>query len=402
MVETRSLKFRRTVNAPPAEVYRAFTNATAWREWLCDASQADPRKGGRLYLWWNSGYYAYGEYVAVTPGKKIAFTWRGRGEPDATRVQISLAEKNGSTTVTLTHAGIGSGKKWASAAQEFQSEWEASLENLQSVLETGQDLRIVRRPLLGVTPGDFNAEMAAKLGVPVTEGARLDDVAEGRGAKAAGLCKDDVIVRLAGKKITGWAAFTSAMQPHRAGQQVAVTFYRGAEKKTTTVELSSRPLPETPPTAEAFAETARKMYADMDAELAGCLEGVSEAEASHQPAPGEWSAKETLAHLIIGERETHAWITDLIVGDERWSDANPTNVPVRIAAATAVFSTLPSLVEELKRHEAETAAMLAALPPEFIAHKGSYWRLAHNLLQAPDHFGIHIGQIRAAIQAARK
>jgi uncharacterized protein YndB with AHSA1/START domain len=398
----KTFKFRRTVSAPPAEVHRAFTNATALREWLCDSAQADPRKGGRLYLWWNSGYYTSGEYVAVVPGKKIAFTWRGRGEPDATRVQVSLAAKNGGTVVTLTHGGIGSGKKWTSTAKEFQSEWEAGLENLQSVLETGQDLRVVRRPLLGVSLGEFNAEMAAKLGVPVTEGVRLDDVLEGRGARAAGLRKDDVIVRLGGKKVTSWATFTSAMQPRHAGDKVAMVFYRGAEKKAVTVELSRRPLPETPPTAEAFAEATRKMYAGMDAELARCLEGVSEAEASHQPAPGEWSAKETLAHLVINERELHVWMTDLIVSDERWSDANPTNVPARLAAATAVFPTLPALVEELKRHEAETVAMLAALPPEFMAHKGSYWRLAHIILQAPDHSQTHIGQIRAAIAAARK
>jgi len=397
-----TLKFRRMVNAPPGEVYRAFTNATALREWLCDAAQADPRKGGRLYLWWNSGYYTSGEYIAALPGKKISFTWRGRGEPDATRVQVSLAEKNGGTAVTLAHGGIGSGKKWAGVAREFQRDWESKLENLQSVLETGQDLRIVRRPLLGVSLGEFNAEMAAKLGVPVTEGARLDDVLEGRGAHAAGLRKDDVIVRLGGKKVINWATFTSVVQPHHAGDRVAVVFYRGAEKKTVTLELSRRPLPDTPPTAQAFAEAARKMYAGFDAELAACLEGVSEVEAVHQPAPGEWSVKETLAHLVLNEREIHAWITDLIVGDERWSDANPTNVPARLGAATAVFSTLPALVEELECHEAETVAMLAALPSEFMAHRGSYWRLAHIILQSPDHFQSHIGQIRAAIAAARK
>jgi uncharacterized protein YndB with AHSA1/START domain len=398
----KTLKFRRTVSALPAEVYRAFTNSTALREWLCDAAQADPRKGGRLYLWWNSDYYTSGEYVAVAPCKKIAFTWRGRGEPDATRVQVSLAEKNGGTVVTLTHGGIGSGKKWSSAAKEFQSEWEASLENLQSVLETGQDLRVVRRPVLGISLGEFNAEMAVRLGVPVTEGARLDDVLEGRAARAAGLRKDDVIVRLGGKKIAGSASFVSAMQSHRAGDKVVVAFYRGPEKKTVTMELSPRPLPELPSSAEALADAARKMYASMDAELARCLEGVSEAEALHQPAPGEWSVKETLAHLVIDQREWHVWITDLITGDERWSDINPTNVPARLAAAMIAFPTAPLLVEELKRHEAETVAMLAALPPEFMAHRGSCWRLGYITLVSPDHFQTHLGQIRAAIEVARK
>ena len=131
---------------------------------------------------------------------------------------------------------------------------------------------------------------------------------------------------------------------------------------------------------------------------------MSEAEASHRPAPGEWNAKETLAHLIAGERETHVWIADLINCDERWSDnfENPTNVPARIGATTAVFSTVSALLDELKRNESETAAMLDALPPEFVARKGSYWRLGHNLLQAPEHAATHRNQIRTAIEAARR
>jgi len=47
------------------------------------------------------------------------------------------------------------------------------------------------------------------------------------------------------------------------------------------------------------------------------------------------------------------------------------------------------------------ATLLAALPPEFVARKGSYWRLGHNLLQLSRHTREHIGQIRAAIESAR-
>jgi len=38
----------------------------------------------------------------------------------------------------------------------------------------------------------------------------------------------------------------------------------------------------------------------------------------------------------------------------------------------AVFSTVPALLEELKRLEAETVAMLAALPAGFVARKRTY------------------------------
>jgi hypothetical protein len=182
-----------------------------------------------------------------------------------------------------------------------------------------------------------------------------------------------------------------------------VVFYRGGEKKEVTMTLSPRHLPEVPATAEALAEAVRRMHADLTAEVDKCLEGVSEAEAAYRPAAKEWNALETVAHLIAAERENQTWITDLLNDDERWSDRfeNPTNVPARIGATVAAYPTLSAIVDAWKRSMAETAAMLDVLPPEFVAHKGSFWRLGRDLLQAPEHVQEHSAQIRAAIQAAR-
>jgi uncharacterized protein YndB with AHSA1/START domain len=38
-------------------VYRAFTNSTALREWLCDTATVSPRLGGGFTAW---NGYAYG------------------------------------------------------------------------------------------------------------------------------------------------------------------------------------------------------------------------------------------------------------------------------------------------------------------------------------------------------
>jgi len=400
--QKKTLKFTRIVNAPASEVYRAFTNSTALREWFCDAAQTDLTRGGRLHLWWNSGYYATGEYTALTSGEKIAFTWRGRNEPEATRVQVSLRSRNGGTAVTVAHAGVGSGKKWAQAVKQIERGWEAGLENLQSVLETGQDLRFVLRPMLGIMTDEFNPETAAKLGVPVTTGIRLSGTIEGMGARAAGLQGDDVIVGLGGKKVRGFPTLVDALQGRRAGDQVKVTFYRGGEKQTTTMELSRRPMPEVPATSEGLAEAVRKINSEVDRELDRCFEGVSESEASFQPASGEWSAREILAHLIHGERDTQSSISDLVGGQERWYDDIGGNIQARIYGTLALYPHVPVLLEELKRSEAETAAVLVALPLEFVARKGSYWRLGHNLLEGPVHARDHMSQIRSAIEAARK
>jgi len=403
-MSSQTVTVKRTVNAPPSEAYRAFTRAIALREWMCDVATTDVRVGGRVYFWWNSGYYTSGEFTALEPNKALAFTWHGRGEPGATQVQVSFTPTEGGTEVTLTHSGFGAGPEWVEPRQDSEHGWGIGLENLQSVLETGQDLRLVRRPMLGINLDEFNAEIAAKLGVPVRDGIRLAGVLEGMGAQAAGLQKDDVLVSLGGKPATDFPTLVNALQDRRAGDTVEVVFYRHGEKKVVPMKLSPRPIPEVPPTPAALAEAMRQAYADFQTELAACLAGITEAEAAHHPAPGEWNALETIGHLIAVERENQTWITDLLNDDERWSDRfeNPTAVPARVGATAAAYPTLAALAEELQHSQAEVVAMLAALPPEFVAHKGSFWRLGQNLLQQPlDHVREHCAQVRAAVQAAR-
>jgi uncharacterized protein YndB with AHSA1/START domain len=396
----KTVTLRRVIQAPPAQVCRAFTNANGLREWLCDVATAVPRKGGRLYVYWDDGYYAAGEFVAVTPDKKAAFTWLGKGEPAPTRVEVALAARKGGTQVTLTHSGIGTGKAWAGRYEEFVHAWEVGLENLQSVLETGVDLRVVRRPMLGIWLGEeMNAELAAKSGLPVAYGVRLSAVIDGMGAQAAGLAKDDVIVGLAGKKVTGYASFTPALQGRRAGDIVPVTYYRGGEKRAARFQLASRPMPDIPATPQALAEAVRSSRAAGNAELDKCFEGVSEEQAAHCPAPGEWSAKHVLAHLIVGERGTQAWIVEQIGSQERWADDYAGNNQAQLDAVLTVYSGVPDLLAELRRCEAETQALLAALPDSLVARKGAYWRLAFALVQGNQHTLEHAAQIRAAIAA---
>src|SRR5262249_24527549 len=129
----------------------------------------------------------------LTKDEKLTFTWRGPGDHDPSEVHLSLASKDGGTLVEIEHTGISSEQ----AAEAMRRAWEAGLENLQSVVETGKDLRFIRRPMFGLSGGDvLNAETAARLGVPVKEGIWLDGLVEGMGAQKAGIQKDDVVVSL--------------------------------------------------------------------------------------------------------------------------------------------------------------------------------------------------------------
>ncbi|MCC7361086.1 MAG: SRPBCC domain-containing protein [Anaerolineales bacterium] len=402
-----SLRFKVFVGAPPGEVYRAFTHATALRDWLANAAQSEARVGGRLYLFWSSGYTSTGEYRRLEPGARVEFGWLGAGEPEPSQVQVKLKPKGGGTSVQLTHSRLGSGKKWAASLAQIQRGWEVSLENLKSVLETGNDMRVARRPRLGIFLDELTAAAAARLGAPVSDGALLAGVAEGAGAQAAGLQKGDVIVRMDGKKITrDLESLSAVLARHKAGDEVPVVFYRGAEKHSVSMTLSARPTPpELPASGAELAERARQNYAAFMGDLRQRLTGVSEAEAEHAPAPQEWNLKQLTAHFIACERDLQAWIADMLndntVGDSL--EFRP-NVTARLDAMVARFGSLPALVDELQAAADETTALLAALPPSFVARKPMFGRVAAWITSVgPSHLpDEHGDQLTATLAAARE
>jgi len=402
--KTQALTLKRLVNVPPAEVYRAFTNATALRDWLCDAAEVDARKDGRLYVWWSSGAFAAGAFAGLAPGRKIVFDWRHSREPEPATIRVALSARGSGTQVTLTHVA-GSGAKWEPALAEAQSAWESALENLQSVLETGIDLRLARLPRMGIGIDDFNAEIAARLGVPVKAGVRLAGVADGTGAQAAVLEKDDVLVSMSGKKLTGFASLGPALQGRQAGDVVPVVFYRGAQKHTVKMTLSKRPLPEIPATAADLAQIVRKNYADLDAAWDHLLDGVTEEEASRRPAPDEWSLKESLAHFALVERDTQSWFAQMVNDGEIGESLEfRTNVDARVRALVEVRPALGELLDELRRCERETAALLAGLPDSFVARRHLFARVSGWMTQViPSHYhDEHLPLMQAAIRSAQE
>ncbi|MCJ7585192.1 MAG: SRPBCC domain-containing protein, partial [Anaerolineales bacterium] len=155
------------INATPAQVYYAFTHAISLHEWLCDFATVAPRPGGRMYLWWHGDFYSAGEYVSLEENKSIVFKWFGRGDPLPTEVAISLMEKDDGTLVMLSHI-VPDGEEWQERAKGLKAEWDSTLPNLASVLETGLDRRVFDRPMLGINISDFSPEIAKSLGVPVT------------------------------------------------------------------------------------------------------------------------------------------------------------------------------------------------------------------------------------------
>jgi uncharacterized protein YndB with AHSA1/START domain len=395
------IEFVQIVKATPSQVYLAFTNATSLKEWFCDVATLDPKPGGRYYAAWNNGFYACGEFTAVEPDKKIQFSWYGRHTPDLTQVEIELEEIDEGTRVKLIHRDIGADEGWADTSQQIERGWDNLLDNLSSVLETGQDLRFVQRPMLGIEPDELTVEIAQQLEVPVNQGVYLVGIVEGMGAQAAGLQKNDVIVKIAGEAVTDFPTLTTALQHHRAGEQVDVVFYRGPERKTVQMRLSGRPIPEIPFDVSELAEMVKDRNNTLANEMDAFFSGVTEEQASYKPAPLEWSAKEVLVHLIHGERDNQIHISNLVGGQEQWADGYSGNQQARIDATLSVYPGIHDLLAELKRNYAETSALFAHLPADFpIKRKGSYWRAAYYWLVAPNHEHDHIDQMQTAIKAS--
>jgi len=403
MTKTHTLEFHALLNAAPAEAYLALTRPAALRQWFCDTALIEAREGSGVYFGWHSGYYAAGEVTRLKADSRIAFTWHGRGEPGDTEVAIDLVPEAAGSRVTLRHGGLGSGKKWKLAQAEIRHGWERGLENLASVLDVGPDLRDTLRPVLGLDGDEaLTPDLAARLGVPVKHGVWIHGTMPGLAAALAGLEPDDVLVSVAGRKVDSPAALVAVLDAYRAGDTVAVAYYRRAEKRQQALELSGRILPQLPGRPAVLAEMARRHYAQANAELGQALAGLSPAAAAARPAASEWSVQELLAHLLHHERGNQAWIAELVADTEGIYINRAEASPLRIGATVRAFGSVEVLFKALQHSQWETVAMLAALPDEFVARKRSFWRLALWVAQAEnaDHARDHLRQLAVALAGA--
>lgn len=399
---TDTLSFTQYIQASPSAAYHAFTNQAALPNWLCNVVNTSVRVGGPLFLEWvPENYYVIGEFTTLQPDSLIAFTWRGRGEPATTQVQVSLTPSDEGVQVTLTHSGLGDGETWQGTRIAMQDGWQRALANLKKVLETGLDDRIYSRPFLGIyLAGAVSADEAAALQLPISGGIRISGAAADTGAAGAGLQAGDILLRLAGVDLVDFAALRQALSAQRAGDIIDVVYFRTDAVHSAPMRLSSRPILVVPTTPAELSAAVRTRYAEVDAELDALAAGVSEQEACLRTVPDQWSAKEILAHLITSERGMQ--MTTASLCDNQTLLGWPNNPPVWVAALTGTHS-FASLIQVWKQAEAETVAMLSALPDDLVARKADYRTVGEAFLHNfPNHTQTHLAEMRAAIAAARQ
>jgi uncharacterized protein YndB with AHSA1/START domain len=400
--EKDDLKFQLNIGGTPEDVFYAFACAQGWRDWLCDSCRFEARPGGSYQMAWSNGWYAAGTVRELKHPERTSLTWVGLADPGPSEVTISLLGQDGDTSIELHHWGFGEGEEWLRTREEVRKGWEVGLENLFSIFDSGQDLRITRRPMLGVMLSDFDGKIAKELGVPVSEGVRIERPIEGMGADSAGLEPDDVIVEMDGKSIAGFPDLGFALQGKHAGEVVPVTFYRRDLLLTVHMELSSRPIEDFPLEPQAFAVRLETIYSETMAELRQLLSGIEEKQATFRVSPEDWTVEEVLAHLIVIEEGNIPWICELMSDAEReflTDGGNPSVHSKQMQAVLHVTPGVPGLLDRLQSRQAETIALLHSAD-ELGRRKGVLWRLGQNLLQFPgSHERIHLEQLRSILEA---
>ena len=395
-----TLTFRQSMAASPDQVYRAFATSQGVEEWMADSAAADAREGGRFYAWWDGGFYAVGIFKEVVENEKVVFSWHARFEPAPTEVKVELKATDSGTDLTLTHSGLGEDDIWAPVSANFEREWTSSLGRLKALLETGIDARIYDRPMLGFYIGGLvNENLKARLGISSDFGMHVSGVLPGMGAEKSGLQADDVIVSVEGTEIRRFDSLVPVISAHKGGDVVRAVVCRGAETLEMDITLSKRPVPDFPLPPAQLADRARAVYDEALADLKAALKGVSEEEASRSPGPGEWNAKEAMAHLLVAERWAYeAW--DLLPAGNK-QPRYPSSE--RLIKAIATSYKARALYKELKRTIAVNVAMLASVPDAFAANKSGYFLLASNMEEGVrTHFQEHVEQIKAAVASAKE
>jgi uncharacterized protein YndB with AHSA1/START domain len=401
----QTLSFKQTIADTPVEVSRMFTHETALRDWLCDRASVEAAPNGIIQLRWETGEQVNGQFVTYELGSKLAFTWNATRLPASIRVAVTFKPQGDSTLVTLAVSGIGSGKAWAGVADKEMMFWQSGLENLKSVMGAGIDLRIARRPRLGIGFDKFTPEAAEKIGVPVKAGIWITGTAEGSGAEAAGLIKDDVLVNFNGKTLTSsMDSLGAGLEGCSAGDTVQIEWYRGKEKMKGPLTLGKFSVPPIPNTAVELANSLRDLYAGLNKEWEGLVDGLSESQADHKEG-SEWSVKEIIAHFIACERDYQSWLSSMVRDNAIYDDVEmrPT-IEVRLQAIVGRFKTLKALLEERQAAGAETVAFIANFPEAFVKRKHLFRRAAQLHLDfVTGHFyEEHLEQIKIAIAAAKK
>ena len=126
---TEAIILERTFDAPVERVWTALIDVDQMREWYFDLKEFKPQVGFEFdFIVEHAGntYHHLCRVTDVVPEKKIAYTWRYKGEPGDSLVTFELSPDGNRTRLKLTHTGIETFPKTpAYARKNFEAGWTA-------------------------------------------------------------------------------------------------------------------------------------------------------------------------------------------------------------------------------------------------------------------------------------
>ena len=144
-----ALRLVRVLQAPPEEVFDAWTDAASLAVWMAPGAvsrsvvELDARVGGRFRIVMKGpdcDHVHEGEYLVVERPRRLVFTWISAATGGlATTVTVELVPRGrGETELTLTHEGLPD----EAAREQHGSGWGDILRKLgASVAEAREDYR---------------------------------------------------------------------------------------------------------------------------------------------------------------------------------------------------------------------------------------------------------------------
>jgi uncharacterized protein YndB with AHSA1/START domain len=140
--DDKTVRIRRTFQAPAEKVFDAWTSAEVIRrwwqaehDWETSEAEVDLRIGGAVRVVMRDpgkdvDYGGGGLYTEIEPPRRLAFTWLWDGDTRRTLIEIDFEETDGATTVSFTHSGL-----WdEEAVRSHERGWGNVLDNLGRVL----------------------------------------------------------------------------------------------------------------------------------------------------------------------------------------------------------------------------------------------------------------------------
>ena len=382
----------RKIAAPPAQVFRYFTRAQELHMWLSESgTHFEAHPGGICVLTISRDYKVYGLVESIDPDKSLTIN-AGTHHID---VQLRPAKNDTKVIITL---------KGPQATIAAKTEWKIALDNLESMLSTGYDLRTVRRPMLGVLAEALEPDKTLRAGLPVHHGLYVTGLVANTGTRQAGLQAGDIIVAADSRKLHSRADLLDVLYGKQIGDVLTIDVLRGEHKQLLKIPLTPRQLPELPPNAEFVAhmvkeETGRLMWL-----IAESCDGLSEADAARRPTANEWSVAEVLAHLILTERDRRYNLDSIFANSQPFEpQVNMAVRPERLQAVIAACGDLWGLLDTLRSEYNAARVFIANLPKNRLVEPAYFRSFAEAFSYDHIHYHgeEHLAQIRDAVRAVR-